>query len=173
MDDFNYRIIQLANNKGTVLVDAEDYEEINSYNQSITSQGYAKRYATKSDRIKGSGGTIRMHRQIMGIEYLNGSIKVDHINGNKLDNRKSHLRICTHQENGRNRGYNKNSKSGIKGVSWHKGAKKWMANIFHNGKTVYIGLFSDKNDATKARKEKEQELGWMPATNMADALVIK
>lgn len=32
MDDFNYRIIQLANNKGTVLVDAEDYEEINSYN---------------------------------------------------------------------------------------------------------------------------------------------
>lgn len=114
-----------------------------------------------------------MHRQIMGIEYLNGSIKVDHINGNKLDNRKSHLRICTHQENGRNRGYNKNSKSGIKGVSWHKGAKKWMANIFHNGKTVYIGLFSDKNDATKARKEKEQELGWMPATNMADALVIK
>lgn len=163
MDDFNYRIIQLANNKGTVLVDAEDYEEINSYNWSITSQGYAKRYATKSDRIKGSGGTIPMHRQVMGMEYSDRSIQVDHIFGSKLDNRKSKLRKCTNQENKRNSSHQLNSTTKVKGVYPVRG--KFRAQIRHNQKLIHLGYYNDINDAIESRKEAEIKLGWKPALN--------
>ena len=46
-------------------------------------------------------------------------------------------------------------KSGIPGVSWHKAAKKWQAQIKHNGKITYLGIYDDIDDAIKARKAAE------------------
>ncbi|AAP58670.1 3R [Xanthomonas phage Xp10] len=54
---------------------------------------------------------------------------LDHISGQRDDNRIVNLRECSHAENHQNRGKNKNNTSGIQGVSWHKLRKKWMARI--------------------------------------------
>jgi hypothetical protein len=50
--------------------------------------------------------------------------------------------------------------SGYIGVNWHKSAKKWMAQIKVNRKNIYLGLFTNKEDAVEARKEAEVEHGF-------------
>ena len=64
---------------------------------------------------------------------------VDHINGNKLDNRKENLRKCTRSQNFANRKKYTNNTSGYKGVSKH--GNKWQADIQINGKSKYLGIF--------------------------------
>lgn len=68
---------------------------------------------------------------------------IDHINGNKVDNRIENLREVTNQQNHFN-------ETKAKGYSWHKGAKKWMAQISFNKKTMYIGLFDKEEEAHEA-----------------------
>jgi hypothetical protein len=90
---------------------------------------------------------LYMHRVILGAEK--GQL-VDHINHNQLDNRKQNLRICTQSQNLMNREKTKRSKSGYKGVFWHKIGRKWLAQIKVNHRTFYLGLFSDVAEAAKA-----------------------
>lgn len=65
---------------------------------------------------------------------------VDHINGDRSDNRWSNLRAATYAENGRNRGAQKNNTSGYKGVYFHKQSKKWHARIKAGSMNVSLGL---------------------------------
>ena len=86
---------------------------------------------------------------------------VDHINGDKQDNRWSNLRPCSKTSNGYNSKLNKSNKSGVKGVSWHKTAGKWRAQLDINGKTRHLGLFEDKEEAIElmqlVREEAHEE----------------
>lgn len=70
--------------------------------------------------------------------------QIDHINGNGLDNRKSNLRLCTPQENARNRTKQKNNKSGLKGVSFDKTRNKWVARIKIQNRYKFLGRFESK-----------------------------
>lgn len=79
--------------------------------------------------------------------------KYDHVNKNKLDNRKSNLRVATHQENCRNRPKQTNNTSGVTGVGLTAG--KWYARIWIDGKLKHLGLFENKEDAIKARLNAE------------------
>ena len=99
-------------------------------------------------------GTILMHREILNTKR---GISTDHINGNGLDNRKENLRVCTHQENTFNRHAQKNNKLGIKGVCWHKRAKKFCANINVKGKVIYLGIFNVLADADSAYRIAEEK----------------
>lgn len=65
--------------------------------------------------------------------------QVDHINGDKKDNRWSNLRQANAAQNKANEGLRSTNTSGLKGVSWHKAAKKWRAYIGANGQ--HLGLF--------------------------------
>lgn len=67
---------------------------------------------------------------------------VDHINRNRLDNRKENLRIATRKENARNRRY--------KGYNWMKREKKWRAQIKVDGVKIHLGYFTDESEAGKA-----------------------
>lgn len=81
---------------------------------------------------------------------------VDHINGDKLDNRRANLRVVTCQTNQANRRYpNKNNTSGARGVGYIAALNKWRAQIMSNRKTIHIGLFPTKEEAIKARKQAE------------------
>jgi HNH endonuclease/AP2 domain-containing protein len=90
---------------------------------------------------------IYMHREIM---QAPDGIDVDHVDGNRLNNRRSNLRLATHQQNTFNKGPHRNNTSGIKGVSWHKRLKKWQVQLNVNGKRVGLGYFSEKAEAAKA-----------------------
>jgi hypothetical protein len=75
---------------------------------------------------------------------------VDHINGDRSDNRICNLRLATKAQNGMNRGKQSNNTSGMKGVSWAKNAGKWSAHIKINRKKIHLGLFNNIEHAAAA-----------------------
>lgn len=83
--------------------------------------------------------------------------KVDHKDGDGLNNCKNNLRVCTHQENMYNSKSSKNSTSKYKGVCLKKGGK-YEANITHNRCLIYLGRFETEYYAAKAYDEKAIEL---------------
>ena len=85
---------------------------------------------------------------------------IDHINHNKSDNRICNLRETTNKDNHRNVGLYKHNNSGVNGVSWIERLKKWTARINIDGKNLYLGLFSKKKDAIKARSEANEKYGF-------------
>jgi hypothetical protein len=88
---------------------------------------------------------------------------VDHENHIGRDNRIVNLRDVTHANNLRNAKRSKANKSGVTGVHWNKAAGKWHVSIggSDRGKSViYLGLFSDIEEAKAARKKAEEELGY-------------
>jgi len=88
--------------------------------------------------------------------YIYGSfpsLNIDHINGNKRDNRLSNLREATISENAQNRGKQVNNTSGYKGVYWAKKSKKWEASIRKNNKTIHLGLYATPQEAYEVYKK--------------------
>ena len=83
---------------------------------------------------------------------------VDHINNDPSDNRWINLRLATQSENMRNMKATKANTSGVKGVSWQKNSSKWRAYVILDGKQYHLGLFDDKENAIKARKEAADRL---------------
>lgn len=101
------------------------------------------------------GKTVRLHRVIYPT-VCDGMV-VDHINRNKLDNRRSNLRVVTQKENCHNASLRSNNKSGVTGVFFDKRAGRWRAQIYHGGKTTHVGIYDCFDDAVKARKEAEDK----------------
>jgi len=120
-------------------VDAADYDEISRYNWRLVSGGYAGRYE--------KGKLILMHRQIM--QPPEGMV-VDHKQGNRMDNTRANLRVCTLAENNRNRGKHKGTSSRFLGVYYSKQRGKWQALIRIDGKYKHIGYFDDELEAARA-----------------------
>lgn len=130
-------------------IDYEDFEKVSKYYWHLE-KGYAR----------GTRHNTLMHRFILGLtgdKHARYNIEVDHINRNRLDNRKSNLRVITRKENMMNKSDYKNNTSGIKGVKWNKNLNKWQVQISHNGKRVHLGVFEDLEDAKKARLKAEEE----------------
>jgi hypothetical protein len=86
--------------------------------------------------------------------------KIDHINGDRADNRIINLRSVDSVENTRNKALGKNNKSGHFGVYWNKQVNKWTANIQVNGRVNHLGTYTDKNEAIAARKNGERKHGF-------------
>lgn len=106
-------------------------------------------------------GYHRYYSHRLAIYYTTGqwpSGQVDHINGNRSDNRLSNLRVATHQENQRNRCLQRNNTSGTPGVHWSTGQKRWISRIKIDGRMRQLGTFIDKDEAIRARKEAEKEI---------------
>ena len=100
-----------------------------------------------------SGHRILAHR--LAWIVVNGPIpdalQVDHINGDRLDNRIANLRLVTHLGNCENKHKAmSNSKSGLLGVSWCTLNKAWVAVIKYDGKNHVIGRFDDPHEAHAA-----------------------
>lgn len=96
--------------------------------------------------IKTSKGWIDLHRVLMNAQK--GQI-VDHINRNKLDNRRENLRFVSHSIN--------NFNKGSTGIYFDKCGNRWRACISdRNGKTLKLGSFKTKDEALKARKDAER-----------------
>lgn len=98
---------------------------------------------------------VRFHRIVMKAKP--GQF-VDHINKDRADNRKQNLRCCNRSENARNRGLYSTNTSGVTGVFYDKEREKWVASITYNHKRKLLGRFASKDDAIRARLDKEAEL---------------
>ena len=129
------------------LVDDEDYDFLMRWKWS-----YARGYAIRANNFKKPCGKrstniIHMHRVVNNTP---DGFETDHINDDKLDNRKDNLRSCTKSENNMNRKSYERSSSKYKGVFLVKSNKKWRASIGINGKRKTLGTFELEIDAAKA-----------------------
>ena len=99
----------------------------------------------------------QLHRLLMEIHHPelrdNPKLMVDHINGDKLDNRKENLRLATNQQNQMNSKPHKNSTSKYKGVSWDKSRNKWIVLIKIGNKRKHIGRYQNEREAALAYDE--------------------
>ncbi len=135
--------IFLTQNKFAI-VDDDMFDHLNQWKWYFN-QGYAVRAVTLRNGTKRQG-KIFMHRIV---NLTPDHLFTDHLNGNKLDNRKENLRVCTTAQNAMNSVKKRFNKSGYKGVSKASHSEKWMAAFRKNGKQVYLGLFETKQMAAK------------------------
>lgn len=133
------------------LVDEADYDEVNRwswYSRPAPHGNYAAHWGVIPGH-RNRAKNIFLHHFLMGVRQ-----RVDHINGNGLDNRRANLRLCTHAQNMMNRRKFKNSTSKYKGVSIWKNkrgeASGWTVNLYANRKQVHLGIFSDEIEAARA-----------------------
>lgn len=84
--------------------------------------------------------------------------EIDHINGDRKDNRLENLRLATSSENKQNIGLKSNNRSGFTGVSWFAAAKKWRADITIAGKMRHLGRFDTPEAAAEAYAKAKAEL---------------
>ena len=138
-------------------VDKKDFEKFGKYKWYLGSRGYVTRSIAKRDNLGKWPRRIFLHREILNSPkgYLS-----DHINGNKLDNRRINLRICTARQNCYNRKIASNNASGIKGVYYRPKYihRKWAAYIKLPDKLKFIGGFLSKEAAAKAYKETAKDI---------------
>jgi hypothetical protein len=87
-------------------------------------------------------------------------VGVDHINGDKADNREDNLREADHALNARNMPIRSDNTSGFTGVCWSKQRSRWFARLHHEGKQVTLGFFKTKEEAIAARVQGNLNYGY-------------
>lgn len=102
------------------------------------------------------------HRIIWAIVYGEEANQVDHINGVRSDNRICNFRSTSVAGNAQNRCRRLDNASGVMGVCWHRGTRKWVARIGGGPSVIHLGSFVDLADAIAARRAAEVEHGYHP-----------
>jgi hypothetical protein len=107
---------------------------------------YHDQYAARQQE----GRIVWMHRLILGLA-ADDPLESDHINHDKLDNRRENLRIASPSQNNVNRRKQAGTSSRFIGVQWHKQSKKWRAVMQVNGKRKHLGYFPIEDEIEAAR----------------------
>lgn len=144
------QLIPLTGGKFAI-VDECDFEWLNRTAWHVSNSGYVIRRLM----VVGRNSTAFMHREVCSAP---AGVEVDHVNGNKLDNRSANLRLATRSENMRNTGPQSNNTSGFKGVSFQKDSGMWSAKIGLHGVRHHLGLFRSAELAHAAYCEAAKRL---------------
>lgn len=139
-------IIRLTRGKVAV-IDDDDFTKVNQHKWHCNNHGYAMSWFRTSD---GKRSLVSMHRFILSTPK---GLLTDHINLDKLDNRKENLRVCTATQNECNKDLSKRNKSGYKGVSFDSRTGKWRVAIKANGKFLRLGRHKNILDAAREYNE--------------------
>jgi hypothetical protein len=102
------------------------------------------------------------HRVAWAIHFGEWPKFIDHINGDKTDNRIENLRAVSFVENTRNRKRPTNNSSGHAGIYWHTKERRWVARIGDGAGRKRLGSFLNLDDAVAARRKAEVDLGYHP-----------
>ncbi len=147
--DLAYKLIPLTQGQFAI-VDADDYERL-AQHKWYASGKKGQYCAQRMDH----GSLVLMSHEI--IDVPKGMV-CDHINHNRLDNRKCNLRSCTYSQNAQNRLPRKHCSSRYKGVSWDKNNLKWKATICYQYELIHIGYYDYEQDAAIAYDDMAIEL---------------
>lgn len=140
----------------SILIDDSDEPVLSKYSWHLIDKGRNKYAAAHIN-----GKRVRMHRLLMDVKP--GEI-VDHINGDKLDNRRSNLRICSASQNSCNRGKTVKNKSGYKGVVLNRG--RYVVAIRLQGKAYSFCSYKTAKEAAHVYDQVAMQLhGEFAATN--------
>ncbi len=139
-----------GNNDKYALVDNVDFEWLNQWKWS-----YSGRYACRAFRKDGKTHTIRMHRLINNTP---DGLFTDHINQNKLDNRRSNLRTADRSLNMLNRPRFKNNTSGYRGIDYNRAKGKWRFRLQIQKKQQTTHYFATLEDAIEYYKTIRRDL---------------
>jgi hypothetical protein len=131
---------------GYAIVDAKN-SKLDKHKWSLSKRGYPVAFMDNT--------LTNIHHCVVG-KPETGKV-VDHINRDKLDNRVANLRIVTQQENTRNSGMFNTNTSGVRGVTYDKRTKKWIAQAFYDKKLVFGGRHETIKEAAQARKEIDEK----------------
>lgn len=143
----DYAEMILRNKEGKevarALIDIEDIDIVKQYKWSTQDQGYVRNFKHRQTKY--------LHRIVMNAK---GDEEIDHINLNKLDNRKANLRKCKHYQNCFNR---KSKYRGIRKITDRMLNKPYYATITAQGEHISLGYFYTKEEALQARIEAEKK----------------
>ena len=128
----------LPNDKEFIF-DRCDLPLVKRYSWSIDNHGYVRSWSENN-------GFFKLHRLLLGFDHPD---MVDHINGNRSDNRRCNLRFATAAQNARNCAMRHNNRTGYKGVSLHK-SWKYYARISVDKRCISLGYFTDPLQAALA-----------------------
>lgn len=134
------KTIPVHNTKDVVIVDDDIFEKVKNYRWTSSTGGYVKR-TVKTEK---GWRNLKIHHVVLPVK---DGFVVDHINFNKLDNRRENLRYLTNSENSYRKPFYKNNTSGYKGVIKRK--NRWIAQIKYKNKQIHLGSFINKIDAKK------------------------
>ena len=117
--------------------------------------GYVQVTFCKENKLK----MYLIHRLVAlaFIQNPESKSQVDHIDNNRLNNSLDNLRWATIRENSMNTKIRSNNTSGVKGVIWNNHRQKWGASIKIDGKSINLGNFSTKEEATLVRQTRAKE----------------
>ena len=147
--------IPLHNKAGEViahaLIDTADAERVLAFGRWYfdTSNGYV------ASRRRGQGRqsrATRLHRFVLGLEPGN-PLQADHINRDRLDNRRANLRGVSRTFNARNNSGKRSSTSQHRGVSWDTRCQRWIALAHVAGRSFFLGRFHDELEAAHVARE--------------------
>jgi HNH endonuclease len=129
------------------VIDFSDAKLLGPKNWTANNGGYANQRRGKE--------MVMLHHLILPRKP---GFDVDHIDGDKRNNRRSNLRYATRSENLANRRQTGKTKAKRIGVCWDSTRQKWMATIQFNKKPRRLGRFVDLEEAIAARERAEVEL---------------
>lgn len=130
-----HTIIKLFDGKGDVRISPEDKQNIQGYKWRLHSAGYAVAYSDNR--------CILMHRLILD----NPDKNIDHINRDKLDNRRCNLRLANQSQNNANSKGRIGRKSEYRGVTWSITRGKWMPRISLHRRCIHLGMYDTEEEA--------------------------
>lgn len=147
--------IKTSRTEKLCLIDDEDAHLITKVNRcfSVSSHGYAQ----VVDYLGFVDGKYKYKKQYLHrlIMKAPSHLQVDHINGDRLDNRKENLRLCMNKSNARNK---RQFKGKFKGVYFAKQQNKWTAQITFNRKCTYLGQYETPEEAALAYNKAARKL---------------
>ena len=128
-------------------VDEDDFEHLNQWTWSFDG-----RYAYRKEWLPPVNGKQKYRKIYMqkAVNKTPEGMDTDHINRDKLDNRKVNLRSASRGENEMNKPKQSGRSSKYRGVCWHAQRGKWKAEIRVKGVRKHLGVFLCEEDAAKA-----------------------
>ena len=140
-----------SNNEKCFIIDKEDYDYAKYFTWYQNTDGYITTVINQKDI------SIRLYLHILVMNAINSDKIIDHINNKKQDNRKQNLRFVTYTENRMNIPVSQNKKSKLpKGITLKDG--KYQVRIGYMNKQLYLGRYTNLEEAVKVYNDKAEEL---------------